>query len=453
MRLLVLAGLLLAATPAWAGPTFGAEFEFTSKKLMNSPGTDKPGPIERNAAKQFAKTVQQKCPECKVISETYNWGHEFKVTFPDGFYFRVSYDPGCVEIQTMPGELTQFTAEKERLNQLVFGTAKDLGLAPTWADSAGHMNFGTFSTFGDDPELFARFAADFANHPQLSMGAWGKDMLNAPSLNYLKQYQRDAFSKIMEDARNHKFTHLQDVAYRINNEVYVETTDETFEPYHYQAMSVKNLRGAEPVAHDVPTEIRSFYPQFSTEDFIRNAEIIDRRVQFLRETKPPIVYFNIRQRIFRAQNIVDSYYMYLTEMGLDWDKYKTTMNPRLQKIEPGDFVQGKVTWTPEFAKSVEEFAPYIKTSAWARQRIVQAFTAEGVADNPLVQIVLEKVIRGADADSPAVASEVSVFEEILNHPTWQKNAQRNWLMQVRSPDLPLHGTVMPRQCDAVLLPE
>jgi hypothetical protein len=441
---LFLLSFAVSSFKAEARPTFGAEFEFTNWPMMEDDNLGAHGltvdGLEEKAARAFRAKVMEKCPTCQIVDESYKFGMATKVIYPDGWWFRISMDPSCVEIQTKPATHAELTAISDRIDDHIFETAGELGLFPDEDTGAGHLNFGATSTFGDDPNLFLSYAADFANHPELSHGAWGLDRLNAPAMSELKQTQRDAFLKIMKDARAKKIATTKDAAYRVESEVYTETTMPGGRgAYHYQAMSVKRLNNANFPTIDAPVEIRSIYPQFGASDFIKLSELVEKRVAYLKKNNSPLIYLNLREKNLRPQVIVDRYYAYLSEMGASWKRYRSTMGAQLQYLKPGDFVKGKITWAPEYTTSAMDFVPQVKTSPWIRKKLYDALTDPKAVSSKGANRVLMEIVDSIKPGSPALQTEIDFMASVLNSPTWEKASARNGIIRTLESKIPSLG--------------
>jgi hypothetical protein len=427
-----------APRPATAWPvTFGSEFEFTSKELVEHGGSSssdmiKAEGLERRVAAEFLAAVIARCPDCAEETVPGKWGAEKRISF-DGWWFQISYDPSCVEVLTKPSTLAELRVLAPKINHVLFGAAlEDVKLFADYETGAGHFNFGANSAFNSDTNLFFKYFTDFSNHPELAFGAWGWDNTNAPAMVSLQQNQKDAFTRLLSDVRKRKVTNIAEGARRIQQEIYTWTPDDSpHAAYHYQAVGLKKLNKPTFPQVDAPFEIRAMFPQSSEDEFIRIGEIIERRIQYLKKQDGQLAYFKIQvpDGGFDYQQIVDVYYKYLTEMGLDWDKYKFTMYPAMQEHEPGDFVKGNVHWIPSYAKSLLSFAPYLQTSGWVREKVFQAFTDSRGSKTITARKTLSKLIDSIDPQAVYATNSYGIVYRILNDPSWAKNPDRAALLE------------------------
>ena len=169
----VLLLFLVLPASAWAWPpTYGAEFEFISPELeVGANGLL--GGQEKGAAKRMADAVRAYCAEtgeCTVEAFRGKWDtassepSNFEVKFKDGWWFRVSYDPACVEVQTKPSTLAELRNLRDRMVQAIFEQARKAGFTASRAAS-GHVNVGADSAFDGDVDLFLRHFVDLPTTP------------------------------------------------------------------------------------------------------------------------------------------------------------------------------------------------------------------------------------------------------------------------------------------------
>jgi hypothetical protein len=417
--------------------TLGSEFEFTSRELIekgaaNSAGMGK-NSLEAKVAAQYFEAVVKRCPDCKTEIVVGKWGLERKI-YLDDWWFQISTDPSCIEILTKPSTLGELRALAPKINHVLFGAAlEDLQLFADHETGAGHVNFGAISAFGSDDVLFFKYFTDFSNHPELAFGALGWDNANAPAIAVLQPKQKDAFVKLLADVRDGKVSSVAEGARRIQTEIYTWTPEDLPQnAYHYQAVGLKKLNKASFPATDAPFEIRAMFPQASEDDFILIGEMIERRIQFLKNQPGQLTYLNIPipEDGLGYQRIVDVYYKYITEMGLDWDRYRNLMYHDMKDVEPGDFVRGHITWDAEYAQSLIEFVPYLQTSKWVREKIFRAFTHSHDAEKTVVRKTLSKLIDSIDPEAVYAHIAFDVVEQILNSSSWAHRPERTLLLKL-----------------------
>ncbi|HUP57534.1 MAG TPA: hypothetical protein VM598_08795, partial [Bdellovibrionota bacterium] len=339
---LLLAAHLCSASAAWAWPlTFGAEFEFTNDAL-------KPGPKgmlggqEKDAALKMVEVVRELCAErggCRMRAIPGKFGLDYRVRFPDGWWFQISYDPACVEVQTKAATLDELRALRGRIQEFIFDAAVKSGLQAGHARSAGHVNVGARSAF-DDVDQFLAFFVDYANHPELGHGITGEDYSNAPPIVALDQEQRDQLKAILEERRQGMHGTIREAASAIISRVYTRSLVPGWAGYHHQAMGLKKLAAVAFLFEDLPFEFRAVRGQRSLDDFLLLGELITARIRYVRETKDAIVFLDGPGKRLAQQEIVDRFYVYVTEMGEPWEKYAPLTRKLTPGTSPSAFIRG-----------------------------------------------------------------------------------------------------------------
>lgn len=344
----IVLSLVLLGAPTWAlAATFGAEFEFTSREIMTA-ATDRDGFthkfLEHEAKNRLAEAIIEQCLSlgCKVTEGKgkFAGSPDFTVTFPDGWWFKVSHDPSVIEIMTKPATVSELRKHEALMDSLLFETARNLGLRPSlpgYGSMAGHFNFGLRSAFGDSGELFLKFFIDYANHPFLALGGLGHDIMNAPPLFLLKpEFQNEMnniIDELYEDKAKGKSPTLISVGSKILDRVYVQSFDRQVmhDGWHYQAFSIKKLNGLR-TKEDVPGELRSMDAQESMREFILMAELFEARLKFLLKKKGRIEYDPLMKTSYSRKELREHFQKYVEEAGLDFRRFESLLSS--QSLEP-----------------------------------------------------------------------------------------------------------------------
>lgn len=335
LQLLLLAPLFCASF-AWAWPpTYGAEFEFTNHWLQQ--GEDKPARLkgnEKEGAYLFGKALMFHCKvfACKIRPVPGKWGTDYRVELKSGFWFQISYDPRVVEILTKPSTLSEWKENARLVNDLVFKTAKDLGFEVEPKKRGGHFSFGIASTFDGSADLFLRYFNDFANHPELALGIFRKNLYNAPPLALLGEGPLEALHKLNQDFLKNPKMSLEEVIQRIETTVYTKSYYDGLDALHYQALAIKEPH----IPQRARLEIRAMRSQRSAEEFILLAEILEARIKYLKSLpseKTLRVEKNLRTE-FTDQELVERFRQYLSEAGLSWEKYSVMLPEELRRFLP-----------------------------------------------------------------------------------------------------------------------
>lgn len=335
---------------AWAWPpTYGAEFELSNDAMLDAESYSSSmskARVEDKAKLKLYQKILEKCPTygCKATEAYGKHGTSKDITiqFADGWWFRLSHDPGVIEVMTKPATIEELRARQAVIDDLLFETARKLGLTGTPRKNgpvAGHFNFGLRSAFGDDTELFLRFFVDYANRPFLALGALGYDTLNAPPLLFLEKAAHEELEKIISEFEKKKQSKRPMSLMTLGKQILARVYKYSYDPEvradgdHYQAFSIKKLPSMSK-DKDMPGELRAIYAQNSMADFILMAELFEARLAYLKKQSGPIVLNMPTQREYSSEELVEHFKKYLDEAGLDYKRYKALLPLELRKLGP-----------------------------------------------------------------------------------------------------------------------
>lgn len=356
---------------AWP-PTYGPEIEFSNHELRTKFRGGPPKDQEKLAAKKLADAIKKKCLEsqdCEVLEVHGKWSKDYDVKFKNGFWINISYDPVVVEVRAKPATRQELAQNREHFRKYIFETAKEIGLDSEglWGQGlSGHFNIGARSAFDDDARALMSFLVDYANHPELASGVLGRDFANAPPLSILNSAQREQFNHLTELVKNRKIKTISALVAHIQKHVYTWTP--TFEgSHHYQAVGLKRIGQYDFATQDKPLELRAIRTQESIEEFELLAELFEARMEYLKTHDHPLFYLAKNTRDFTEEQLASRFFVYVKEMGLDWEKFSPLGNFS-KSIVVDNFVVGNVQWdSPRYAALVREYAidalssPYIES--------------------------------------------------------------------------------------------
>jgi len=385
---------------AWAWPpTYGPEFEFTTQKLKDGytdlKTSSKQDSLEDRAHQEFAAYLEESvCPQmdCVVKKVRGKWNSsDYKVEFSDGWFFTVSFDPMVVEITFKPLTLAGLYEKRDLIQTAIFQSAKEFGLITDQSVTSGHFNVGVKSATKNKAENFLRFFVDFANHPELSLGVLGEDWNNAPTLSFLKESQRQALQQLIEKQRGpERFKKIAELTRYIQDFVYTHTRNENWGPEHYQAMGLKQINKANLDSRDAPFELRAVRGQRNVDEFILLAELFEARLAFLNaQIGKPILYDQISRTIYNERELRTRFYIYITEMGLPFEKFEPLMPENLRKISVDPMFVGK---NPKLAlESIERYWDLLVHSEFVRNRVREILMDPKNLKEPLRNLILARI--------------------------------------------------------------
>lgn len=395
----VLTAVALFAAPAvsFAQLIVGAEFEFVDPQVPIIPGrgAELKG-HESLMAERFARAFRQTCPPSQCVEERHmgKWGVEYRFHLPDGFWIQVSIDPNVVEIQTRPAEREYLAKNAKTLQQLIWGSAEKARLVVDPARRAGHFNFSALEAFNNKTSDFLKFFVDFANRPELSNGIFRQtNLLNAPHLAHLGSDQREGLSQLVEEfqktpprtrmrdwmnpfrKKHASLMSIPEMAEALAKRVLFRSTNpqnDGWRAWHYQALGLKSLVGLKP-GESAPLELRAVRSQRDIYDFLLLAELIEKRIEYLVQL-PQEISFRVSQTTkttFSPAELVDRFYIYVTETDLPWERYQRLLPPELAQLKPHALLTEK-NFSRDFFADVERLknlADLLPTSPWLERQM------------------------------------------------------------------------------------
>lgn len=287
----------------------------------------------------FAEVMKRICKErndCVVEKVEDPYGDDYvttryKITYRDGWWWKITTDPSVVEIVTKPETKERFQELRERIQNDIFNAAKTIGLeAPKFGNisNGGHINIGAENTFQNDPMLFRNFVVDFMNHSELATGILLNDRYNALPLN-ASEKKRERFAEVIRRFDRGEITTSYDLALEINNNVYDyhSKPDGHKEDALFMIPMITNKKRSQRL------EVRSVRAQRSADDFIKLITLFQARIDYLRTVEKPIKYVN-RPPITDVRESAMAFNKYLTESGLNWDDYASVIPSVYQTYAP-----------------------------------------------------------------------------------------------------------------------
>lgn len=314
---------------AWP-PTYGAEFTFTSDLLDLD---ETAGTKVRNEWAKKMKAICKERGDCTVKNAVNKSEvRTFIIEYSDGWWFQVSVDPGCIEVQTKPSTIEELKTLKNRIKKDIFSMAKSFEIFPHDVIGGGHLNIGATSAFENNPKLFRDFVVDFMNHPEIAEGALDVgDIINAPTLADNGEAALKNFDKVISDFDQGKIKSMEKLAVAIQDRVYEKVdvpNEENPSKIKYQALNMTTIADSDVTDEFKRLEIRSVKAQKSIDEFILQCQLFEKRMQYLktlRSAGSPIK-FSFPESIIGPKTGVPLFYRYVSESGLKWKDYKPMMD-------------------------------------------------------------------------------------------------------------------------------
>jgi hypothetical protein len=315
------------AALAWP-PEVAPELNFTNSEMeqawrRQADSSDTVNPTSFDYQERFMKSVKGKCDACEITEMVDRYGvKKYRVTLKNGWHFDITLDPSVIEITAKPVAVNEIAAIKEEIEAPIFSTAKELSLR---TDTAGHLNYGIESTFGDDSRLFYNFIADYLNNPGLTRGVMGyEDNANAPHPEKLAPKQRAALKNVLDDFDPEKSS-ATDLAKSLYKEVYYRSVvfggADGEPPEKYHAVNIVSLTKEGDTWPRL--ELRAVQMQKSAEEVELLSKLFASRVEFLKRKSGKISYIGDKNyQAATPEEMIEDFHRYVVESGLEWKSYR-----------------------------------------------------------------------------------------------------------------------------------
>jgi hypothetical protein len=438
--------VLFSASTVWAWPpTYGPEFEFTTVEMSKGgsklSGLNAQVSPEVHAQMKMVARMKIRCLSlgCTVEVVKGKWDKDFKVSFADGWWFKISSDPGCVEVTFKPSTLAELEIRKDQINDAIFKTAYESDLFVRTDQKNSHFNFGVRSAFNDSAENFLRYFVDYANHPELALGGVGMDLRNAPPLSVLQPSQRTNLQKVIEQVRTGQLNTLSAAIRAVQTEVYTNTYNPKWATsdgiIHYQALGLKYAAKANLAIEDAPAELRAMWIQQNAEQFILIARLVEGRIAYLNSLDGPIIYTQSSRQTFTARELKTRFFIYVEEAGLKFEDFQdlvrfeakeATLDPLVASSDPRIAIQ-----------SVEKYWDLMLTSEWMRKKVIEILAAPEVQDSKHREHILRRIKSEslANENSPVVRRSWNNLYGILKPKSLVTSSEEYQLRQAVWKDL------------------
>lgn len=320
---------------------YGPEFTFTEN-----------GQVSKLAKSQFINHLRYHLlefqPPAAKFTEDYDIDEPSEPVFrsPNGWWFKVTDNPGVLEIPMKPMTLAEIKRFKHDIQDAIFASAANSGLEVWDYLGGGHINFD-IRIFGGKILLARNFVVDFWNHGELAMGILNYDTTNALPLNLYKPITVQAIRKIIERCDRGEFG---------DGEPAIERFLAELDSVLHHGISVFG-DSAQGKHHDLHfghpgrIEIRSVRAQPNMDVWIHQLELIENRINnHLRPMTEPIplkFFVNPRHPLnlskgpegsawtppVNPQRALKSFFRYVSEAKLDWKDHRDYIWPPWQKGE------------------------------------------------------------------------------------------------------------------------
>jgi hypothetical protein len=295
------------------------------------------------------KTTNREAARSGFIHVVQKFGDEKRSMFwRDNFLqFFVGVDPAVIELTTSPMTLEKFKENRDILQRALFDIPAEMGMNPQMFTGGGHINIG-LSQFVGKPLLLRNFLVDLLNHNELFMGVFGYDTNNAASIWMLSgasiQSYRNLFERMNERVtiNSSYLTEIVNAFVPVRTDPYIKLWRELPYTRGFAMAVIPRVESHQP--ERARLELRSVRPQQSMDMFLRQIELLQKRVNYLEKIKTPIPFraaVPVNQEARKgdpkkfqfdppidAQKALASFYKYVTESGLRWEDHTDYIWPK-----------------------------------------------------------------------------------------------------------------------------
>lgn len=316
--------------------TWGSEFTFSNNEIGDAyevnhrwsrSRQDKYNLSIDSAQNSLIASIKKKCPECTVEQLQKRNGNAtsmYRVTYPDAYWIDINPDLGVIETQALPATKKEYERLAERFQNDLFNSANEVGLFPDTFMSGGHIHIG-FDFFKNNPILLRNFLVDYTNHFELAEGILDLNQKNAPTLRTFGEEKIRTLKEIIQlfDNNELKFrrkkvsTSLDLAEYYFN---FVQKNN------RYHALNIQRFKAGDQAT----IEIRGIRTQANFNEFLQEISLFQARIKYLQELTKQGVRIPVNDYIDESslgtkkfdRLLVQKFYDYVTESGLNWNKYK-----------------------------------------------------------------------------------------------------------------------------------
>lgn len=316
-----------------SGITHGSELEFSNDWIYENDSPEKVGALrgrEYPAAKALAQVVKAKCRQygCIVENTGGKWGPEFHVLMRDGWWFQISYDPLCVEIQTKPSTLQELYRREKIMEDLIFASAREAGLK-TLPNRSSHMNTGARSAFKYDVRSLFNFFVDNANNPELATGVFRNNWNTSPPLIASHENAGPVIESIQNRIEKRQIKSFAQLATTVEDELHSTILNPQYNSKRNQDLTFRKLKSLRQrswfsifAEDDMPIERRAVRAVRSFHEFILHAELAEHRIEWIKKQPGFLKFTNKRPENLRGMNTGEYFNQWLREMSVEPERYE-----------------------------------------------------------------------------------------------------------------------------------
>ena len=144
-------------------------------------------------------------------------------------------------------------------------------------------------------------------------------------------------------------------------------------------------------------ELRSVWAQKSTEDFIKVAELVEARIQYLKKMNTPIVYNETKKTDFSPSQLLTRFKIYVEETGLKFADYQSLLPYDIQIAKETPLLNRKFSAEKRLSDLINYF-DLIGSSEIVQNRFAEILNLPALKDHPQAIAYRDFFDKMSDAD-------------------------------------------------------
>lgn len=334
---------------------FGPEFTFCDLETENPEKMEK---IEE----RFRRHLIEEQPE----GARFTLGPENRYTSPNGWWFEWKYENDfrgrrrVMEVVMNPQTVSSYRHFKDDMQDAIFASAANEGVFPALWQGGGHINF-SLEVFKNDDLLLRNFIVDMINHNELFMGVFNYDTNNALPFALIPDAAKAEVYETIRQFDRGDFAGFQFPygAFQFISKIETARASKVDRFLRYWVARGIRLKHFDLGLHFITNrrriEIRGVRPQASMDVWIRQIDLIEHRLRYLKTfrhpieilAKVPLLPIDFGDHALNPpvdpQLALRSFYRYVTESGLRFQDHTDYLWPQwisggeVQKFEASEW--------------------------------------------------------------------------------------------------------------------
>lgn len=252
----------------------------------------------------------------------------------------INSDPDVIEVQATPKNAKGYELYRKTLQEMLFESAKKIGLAPHRYEGAGHIHLGFDGVMETNPRLFRNFLVDLANHYELGGGVLGENRRDGygPTFAFRGQKYVEMFAEVISgyDGLPESEKSSLKLAELLEAKLYQDPVYQ-YEP-KCQAINILRVLGLSSTKSGRNSgrtiELRFLRPQEDMHEYLLLLKLFSARIAYL-STLPSDI--TVEQNVNHAKDIpaseaIPKFRQYVEQTGIPFEESLPLLKGRYLKM-------------------------------------------------------------------------------------------------------------------------